>query len=55
MGAERLAQGIASTLYAEDVEWHFEKLQAFSEPEVFGDEWTAALPPAQRTVEESAS
>ena len=55
VGAERLAQGIASTLYAEDVEWHFEKLQAFSEPEVFGDEWTAALPPAQRTVEESAS
>ncbi|MFE1572243.1 NAD(P)-binding domain-containing protein [Comamonas odontotermitis] len=55
VGAERLAQGIVSTLYAEDVEWHFEKLQAFSEPEVFGDEWTAALPPAQRTVEESAS
>ncbi|WP_395026366.1 NAD(P)-binding domain-containing protein [Comamonas odontotermitis] len=55
VGAERLAQGIASTLYAEDVEWHFEKLQAFSEPEVFGDEWTAALPPAQRTVEESTS
>ena len=55
VGAERLAQGIASTLYAEDVQWHFEKLQAFSEPEVFGDEWTAAPPPAQRTVEESAS
>lgn len=47
VGAERLAQGISSRLYAEDVQWHFEKLQAFSDPEVFGDEWTPAAPPGQ--------
>jgi len=47
VGAERLAQGISSRLYAEDVQWHFEKLQAFSDPEVFGDEWTPADPPGQ--------
>lgn len=41
-GAERLAQGLASQLFVENVEQHYEQLQAFDEPEVFGDEWTAA-------------
>ena len=47
VGAQRIAQGIAGTLYAEDVEWHFGNLQTFGEPEVFGDEWTPAPPPEQ--------
>jgi len=46
VGAERLAQGLAGQLYAEDVEQHYANLQAFSEPEVFGDEWVPAEPPA---------
>ena len=39
-GARRLASGIASLFYREDVDAHFATLQAFSEPEIFGDEWT---------------
>ncbi len=41
-GALRLAQSIAGLLYAEDIEHHFERMQAFAEPEVFGDEWVAS-------------
>jgi cation diffusion facilitator CzcD-associated flavoprotein CzcO len=44
-GAKRLSQGIAGLLYQEDVESHFAALEAFAEPEVFGDEWTPAQPP----------
>ena len=39
-GARRLASGVASRFYREDVEAPFGTLQAFSEPEIFGDEWT---------------
>ena len=28
-------------LYAEDIEYHFARMQAYAEPEIFGDEWTA--------------
>ncbi|TEA76957.1 NAD(P)-binding domain-containing protein [Allopusillimonas ginsengisoli] len=41
-GAERLSKGIASLLFCENVSRHFEDLQTFDEPEVFGDEWTPA-------------
>ncbi len=41
-GAQRLSRGIASLLFGENIERHFEALQAFDEPEVFGDEWTPA-------------
>ena len=44
-GARRLAQGIASHFYREDVDRHFEAMQAYAEPEVFGDEWQPAPPP----------
>ena len=44
-GAERLARGLASRLYREDVDWHFGNIQAFDEPELFGDEWTPADAP----------
>lgn len=46
-GARRLAQGIAALLYAEDVETHYAAMQAYAEPEVYGDEWTPAPPPAE--------
>ena len=44
-GATRLAQGIASLFYREDIQTHYDRLQAFSEPEVFGDEGGSAEPP----------
>lgn len=43
-GARRLAQGIASLLYREDVASHFAALERYAEPELFGDEWTPAPP-----------
>lgn len=45
-GALQLAHSLAALLYAEDVQVHFARMQAWAEPEVFGDEWVAApLPP----------
>jgi cation diffusion facilitator CzcD-associated flavoprotein CzcO len=44
-GAKRLAQGIVSLFYREDVAEHFENIKNFAEPEIMGDEWSAALPP----------
>jgi cation diffusion facilitator CzcD-associated flavoprotein CzcO len=44
-GAKRLAQGIASLFYREDIEIHYARLEAYAEPEVLGDEWVAAEPP----------
>jgi len=41
-GAKRLAQGIASAFYREDVAQHFERIKQFEEPELLGDEWIAA-------------
>ncbi|MGH8788832.1 MAG: FAD-dependent oxidoreductase [Cupriavidus necator] len=49
-GARRLGQGIVALLYQEDVELHYAALQAYAEPEVFGDEWVPAPPPALRTA-----
>lgn len=43
-GARRLAQGIASTLYGEDIEQHYANLEAFAEPELLGDEWKVTTP-----------
>ncbi len=45
-GALQLAQALAGLLWAEHIEHHFERMQAFAEPEIFGDEWVASpLPP----------
>ncbi|VVE48219.1 FAD-dependent urate hydroxylase [Pandoraea pneumonica] len=44
-GAKRLAQGLAGTFYREDVEHHYANMEAYAEPEVYGDEWTPAPPP----------
>jgi len=41
-GAKRIAQGIASSLYREDVAQHYQRMVEYSEPELLGDEWTAA-------------
>jgi len=41
-GALRLATTLAGLLWSEDIEHHFERMQAFAEPEVFGDEWVAS-------------
>ena len=41
-GALRLSTALAGLLWAEDIEYHFERMQAFAEPEVFGDEWVAS-------------
>ncbi len=47
-GARAIAQGIASSLFNEDVEQYYAQLQAYADPELDGDEWQAALPPSQR-------
>lgn len=41
-GARRLATGLASLFYREDIEHHFATLQAYAEPELTGEEWTPA-------------
>ncbi|WP_426956492.1 NAD(P)-binding domain-containing protein [Muricoccus radiodurans] len=38
-GAQRLARGIARSLFVEDREAHFERLKAYDTPELQGDEW----------------
>lgn len=41
-GADRLARGIVSTLFVEDIGIHYDKLLAYDEPELLGDEWSDA-------------
>lgn len=41
-GSLRLARGLAGRLMAEDVAHHYENMQRYDEPELFGDEWTPA-------------
>ena len=47
-GAQRLASGLASLFYREDFETHYARLEAFTEPELFGDEWTPSRLPGSR-------
>jgi cation diffusion facilitator CzcD-associated flavoprotein CzcO len=46
-GARRLATGLASLFYREDVEYHFAALKAYAEPELTGKEWTPADTPSR--------
>ena len=47
-GALQLADRLTGMLYVEDAEYHFGRIEAFSEPEVFGDEWVPEpLPPTR--------
>ncbi|MGB3025407.1 NAD(P)-binding domain-containing protein [Paradevosia shaoguanensis] len=39
-GAQRLAKGIAKSLFVEDRGTHFDNLKAYDTPELQGDEWT---------------
>jgi len=47
-GAKRLAEGMASLFYCEDIATHYANMQAYAEPELFGHEWTPAPPPEPR-------
>ena len=40
-GALQLADTLAGLLYAEDIEDHYARMEAYAEPEIFGDEWIA--------------
>ncbi len=44
-GASAIARAITGSLYQEDVASYFEQIEAYAEPELDGDEWTAASPP----------
>jgi cation diffusion facilitator CzcD-associated flavoprotein CzcO len=45
-GAQQLADRLAGLLYAEDIAYHYARLEAYDEPEILGDEWVAEpLPP----------
>lgn len=51
-GARWLARAMASRLYGEDIQHHWQGMQEYGKPELLGDEWTASeLPerPAART------
>jgi FAD-dependent urate hydroxylase len=41
-GAQWLGEGIAGEFYARDIDHHWQVLQAYSRPELQGDEWTDA-------------
>ena len=41
-GAAWLARGISASLYAEDIEQHWQNLQDYAKPELLGDEWVAS-------------
>lgn len=40
-GALQLADKLAGLTYAEDIEHHYARMEAYAEPEIFGDEWVA--------------
>jgi len=45
-GALQLADRLAGILYAEDIAYHYARMEAYDEPEILGDEWIAEpLPP----------
>lgn len=44
-GAQWLARGVAAALFIEDIDHHWEALQAYEKPELDGSEWTDADAP----------
>jgi cation diffusion facilitator CzcD-associated flavoprotein CzcO len=54
-GAERLARGLARSLFNADVEQHYAALQAFDVAELLGDEWTDADAAPGRQQQEDAA
>jgi FAD-dependent urate hydroxylase len=53
-GAVQLATSLAGALYAEDIDHHYARMQAFAEPEVFGDEWVASPLPKTSPGDDTA-
>lgn len=53
-GAAWLARAIAARLYVEDVETHWQDMQAYSKPELLGHEWTPSdlptMPKSERVA-----
>jgi hypothetical protein len=37
----QLADRLAGLLYAEDIEYHYARMEAYAEPEILGAEWVA--------------
>jgi cation diffusion facilitator CzcD-associated flavoprotein CzcO len=52
-GADRLARGVVRSLFVEDRAVHFENLQAYTTPEITGDEWQDAEMPGPEKGSES--
>jgi len=51
-GALHFADTLAALLYAEDIETHYARMEAYAEPEIYGDEWVAEpLPGCQGAAE----
>lgn len=50
IGAQRLTQGLAARLLADDAQRHFARMQAYDELELLGDEWTPARFPSGSTT-----
>ncbi len=46
-GAALLANSMAATLYQEDISDHWREMKDYSQPELLGDEWSAAALPSQ--------
>lgn len=46
-GAKRMAQGLVSQLFSDDIDLHFEAMQNHADPELLGDEWVAGAFSAQ--------
>jgi cation diffusion facilitator CzcD-associated flavoprotein CzcO len=38
-GAAWLSRALAATLYSEDIQVHWDRMQEYDKPELFGDEW----------------
>lgn len=49
-GAALLATKLASTLYSEDINRHWQHMQDFATPELLGDEWTPSDMPSTSSV-----
>lgn len=51
-GAAWLADGLASALYAEDIEHHWQHLLDYDKPELLGDEWRVSPWPVNEVIHE---
>ena len=54
-GALHFADTIAALLYAEDIETHYARMQAYAEPEIYGDEWVAEPLPCQTNATKTST